>query len=141
MKKAKHFGIKELVSRACYEKVGESAWQFFDGKAIDTLDWFREKIGLPITVNDWAWGGQYQHRGFRWDDCAIGASKSAHKEGKAFDFSVKGMTDNEVKDWIEENESELPYRIRIEEEDTNAKVHFDTRRLDTDAEKIKYFRP
>lgn len=140
MKKAKHFGIKELVSRACYEKFGESAWKFFDEKAIDTLDWLRDNIGKPITVNNWAWGGEYQHRGYRWDDCTIGARFSAHKEGKAFDFSVKGMTDSEVKDWIEAHENELPHRIRIEEEDTVAKVHFDTR-THYENSKIYYFKP
>lgn len=140
MKKAKYFGIKELISRACYEKFGEKAWALFDEKAIITLDWIRENIGKPITVNDWAWGGLQQHRGYRWEDCHIGAAFSSHKEGKAFDFSVKGMTDNEVKDWLDEHERELPFKIRIEEEDTNAKVHFDVRKHDCDSN-IYYFKP
>ena len=34
--------------------------------------------------------------------------------GKAIDFDVKGMTADEVREWLIENEDLLPYKIRLE---------------------------
>ena len=39
---------------------------------------------------------------------------SAHNQGEAVDFSVKGMTANEVRLWIVENQILLPYPVRLE---------------------------
>ncbi len=140
MKRSKYFQLQELVPKQLYASHGMRAWDLFDPKAIDTLDWFRENINLPITVNNWLWGGKDQYRGYRPRDCNIGAAKSAHKEGMAFDFSVKGWTDEQTKAWIEANKQRLPYPIRIEIENTNSKVHFDVRPF-VGTEKIKYFNP
>ncbi len=140
MKKSKYFDIRELVSKDTYEQHGERAWEFFDRKAIDTLDFIRENTGLPVIVNDWKWGGENQYRGYRERDCKIGAKYSAHKDGKAFDFTVKGWTDEQTKKWLSDNAERLPYNIRIEIEDTNTKVHFDTRIISPE-HRITYFKP
>ena len=140
MKKSKYFDIRELVPKSVYEKLGESAWELLDRKAIDTLDFIKEKSGLPVIVNNWKWGGEDQYRGYRPRDCAVGARFSAHKDGKAFDVTVKGWTDEQFEKWLLEHESELPYNIRIEEENTNSKVHIDTRIISPER-KITYFKP
>ena len=140
MKKSKYFDIRELVSKDTYESLGEKAWELFDRKAIDTLDFIRENTGLPVIVNDWKWGGENQYRGYRKRDCPIGAKYSAHKDGKAFDFTVKGWTDEQTEEWLNKNADRLPYNIRIEIEDTNTKVHFDTRII-SPVSKITYFKP
>lgn len=140
MKKSRYFDIRELVSKSVYEKLGESAWELLDRKAIDTLDFIKEKSGLPVIVNNWKWGGQDQYRGYREKDCPIGAKYSAHKDGKAFDVTVKGWTDEQFEKWLQEHESELPYNIRVEEENTNSKVHIDTRIISPES-KITYFKP
>ena len=141
MKKSKYFGIKELVSKACYEKLGEAAWEKFAPEIIDTIDFLREGIGLPMTVNNWQWGGTGNHRGYRWSDCIIGAKYSAHKEGKAVDISVKGWTDEQFEKWIVDHEAKLPHKIRIEVENTNTKLHIDTRVGSDIKNKITFFKP
>lgn len=140
MKKSKYFDIRELVPKDVYEKLGESAWELLDRKAIDTIDFIKEKSGRIVTVNNWKWGGKDQYRGYRPKDCPIGAKFSAHKDGKAFDVTVKGWTDEQLEKWLLEHESELPYNIRIEEENTNCKVHIDTRIISPER-KITYFKP
>ena len=140
MKKSRYFDIRELVPKSVYEKLGGSAWELLDRKAIDTLDFIKEKTGLPVIVNNWKWGGEDQYRGYREKDCPIGAKWSAHKDGKAFDVTVKGWTDEQFEAWLKEHESELPYPIRIEQENTNTKVHIDTRIISPES-KITYFKP
>ena len=126
--KCKHFTIKELVPPEVLNELGPiKCWELFDDKALIVLDWFREQIGRQITVNDWSWGGQYKYRGYRPKNCKTGAKNSQHKEGAAFDFSVKGWTDEQTEQWIIEHEKELPFRIRIEDNDDVSKVHFDTK--------------
>ena len=39
---------------------------------------------------------------------------SAHNQGEAVDFHVKGMTANEVRLWIVKNQILLPHPIRLE---------------------------
>jgi hypothetical protein len=140
MNRSKYFQIQELVPKEVYASQGMRAWDLLDKRAIETLDWLRENIGRPITVNNWMWGGSNQLRGYRPKGCLIGAPQSAHKEGMAFDFSVDGWTDEQTKAWIEANKEGLPHRIRIEIENTNSKVHFDVRGF-VGTEKIKYFNP
>ena len=50
---------------------------------------------------------------------------SAHVEGQAVDFSVKGMTAAEVRKWLKQHEDRLPYPIRLE--DGVKWVHCDVR--------------
>lgn len=134
---SKHFTIKELVPRKTYEEYGNEAWKLLDKKAVDTIDFIREKLDLPITVNDWAWGGKFQYRGYRPENCPVGADRSAHKDGCAFDFDVKGMTAEEVRQWLEKNKHELPHPIRCEK--VVNWVHIDTRaKLDY---KLYFFQP
>ena len=140
MKKSRFFDIRELVPKSVYEKLGESAWELLDRQAIDTLDFIKEKSGKTVIVNNWKWGGEDQYRGYRDRDCPIGAKYSAHKDGKAFDVTVKGWTDEQFEEWLKDHESELPYNIRIEQENTNSKVHIDTRII-SPVSKITYFKP
>jgi hypothetical protein len=143
-KPSKYFKIYELVSRAVFNKYGESAWQFLDQKAIDTLDWIRENIHRKMYVNDWYWNHTEtatQYRGYRHEEeYSGGALKSIHKRGGAFDSSVDGMTDEEYEAWIWDNQDGLPHPIRIELEDTRTKVHWDVGYFST-GEKIYYFKP
>lgn len=134
---SKHFNLKELVSREVYDQYGKEAWKLFDQRAIDTIDFIRDELDLPITVNNWSWGGDYQLRGYRPERCHIGAANSAHKQGMAFDFDVKGMTADDVRQWLKDNESKLPYPIRCEA-GVNW-VHIDTRAKQ--GHKLYFFNP
>lgn len=132
MIKCDHFDLEELVSEKVFKKYGQGAWAFFDPRALMVLDWLREAIDRPITINNWVWGGDLDERGFRSNLDSIVKNKtdedilycSAHMRGMAFDLNVEGMTTQEVKDWLDANKDSLPYNIRIEE-NTHGWLHFD----------------
>ncbi len=133
MYKTRNFELYELVSEQVYKKYGEKAWGFFDPRALKVLDWLRDGIDKPITVNNWFWGGNFDERGFRanTDEIVLGKTIanilycSPHIRGMAFDLNVEGMSVKEVKVWIEENKSDLPFNIRIEKDDGIERLHFD----------------
>ena len=118
----KYFHVQELVGPKVYKKYGEKAWMFLCPRLLYTLLVIREGIGQPMTINNWHSGGRFKQRGLRSNLGYIFLSKfkkgilylSGHVLGKAVDFDVKGMTANEVRDWLVENESILPYKIRLE---------------------------
>lgn len=128
-----YFSIKELVCPHIYDKFREYAWQFFDPRLLETLLVIREVINRPIYVNNYDSGGSFDERGYRCNICNIPKDKtrleklymSAHCQGMAVDFDVKGMTAQEVRDWLKSNQILLPYPIRCEL-DVNW-VHIDVR--------------
>lgn len=109
---------------------GETDISKMDTKIILVTQWIREQIGLPVTVNNYATGGQYKESGLRSQTTKTGAKKSAHKEGKAVDIKVKGMTAKEVWDWCMDRQMEL-YAMGVREiehwEDTPTWTHLSTR--------------
>lgn len=131
-RKSNYFKIYELVSRQVYQKYGQTAWQFFDPRLLETLDFLREKLAARIIINDWFWDGNLQQRGLRCNLDPIVAAKtnarqlycSAHCYGQAADFDVEGMTAQEVRDWLLHTE-DLPHPIRLE--DGVNWVHIDVR--------------
>lgn len=142
--KSKYFLLHELVCDHIYEKYGETAWQFIDEKAIITIDWIREKLDKPIYINNYEWGGGQTQSGVRCNICQLVKKwtddnkvyMSAHITANAFDFSVKGMTAEEVRNWLVRNQEDLPYPIRLEA--GVDWVHLDTRNT---GQKIYFFNP
>lgn len=131
----KYFDIKELVCPHVYDKFREYAWQFFDPRLLDVLLVIREKLNLPIIVNNWASGGDFSQRGLRCNRCSLVKEKtaleklymSAHIQGMGVDFNVVGMSVKEVHEWLAKNQILLPHPIRIEEEDGVNRIHIDVR--------------
>lgn len=71
-----------------------------DMRLLITLDAMRMYYGVPITVNDWYWGGQYSLSGLRPMNTDVGAKFSMHKFGLAFDAKVKGVDAEKVRNDI-----------------------------------------
>lgn len=129
-----YFDIRELVDKETFKAHGQKAWQFIDIRLLHTVLIIRDELDLPITANDWLWGGRFSQRGLRTNICNIVLNKileknkfgawiirkffklylSAHCLGKGLDFDVSGMTAEDVRDWILENEYLFPYKIRLE---------------------------
>lgn len=131
----KFFDIQELVCKHIYDKYGQMAWDFLDNDLLEVLVFIREGLGKAIFVNSWSIGGTASQRGLRCQHCEMVKSKaatkpymSAHCFGKAVDFDVKGMTAQDVRDWIIANASKLPHPIRLE--DGVSWVHIDVRNDD-----------
>lgn len=142
----KYFKVQELVCPHVYSRFGDTAIQFFDKGILDTLLFIREHIGMPIYINNWMWGGNKSQRGLRCNVCALVKEKtslekpylSAHLLGRGIDFNVKGMSAEEVRNWLEDMKNGLPCKIRVEDE--VSWVHIDTSSYGMGSNKITYFK-
>ncbi len=127
-----HFDLEEVVCPHVFNKYGAFAWNFFDRRLLSTVLTIRQEIDLPIYVNNYAIGGALSQRGIRCVLCELmqNVYKSGtlfmdpHALGRAWDFNVEGMTAQQVRQWIIENQILLPGPIRLE--DKVKWVHLDT---------------
>lgn len=123
----KYFTVDELVDKLTVQKYGQRAWRFMDYRLLYSLLLIRHNLDKPIIVNT----SRLQQRGLRTilqpmvqDHASKGnLYLSPHLMGKAVDFDVKGMTAEEVRAWIVENERIFPFKIRLE--DNVSWVHLD----------------
>ena len=133
-----YFEIYELVSREVYNTHGENAWFLFRTETLMCLLMMRVGIDKPFTINDWYWEGFYDERGYRENTSDIVKDKtdnnklylSGHVLGCAIDFTVKDMSADLVREWIEENQDMFPCKIRLEDKKDGEPitwVHFDTK--------------
>ena len=119
----KYFIIQELVCSHTYKAFADRSWQFLDIELLHTLLVIRQNIGLPIYVNNWDSRGQLSQHGLRCTICQLVNDKtstnsnylSSHCNGAGVDFDVTGRHAQEVRTWIKQNQSLLPYPIRLEE--------------------------
>lgn len=118
-----YFDIRELVCPHTYQRFGQGAWMFLDPKLIDSLLILRTKIiKLPMIINDYSRGGAMTQRGLRCNLCDLVKSKtdkgqiylSAHCLGRGVDISISGMTAEQARRLIEENQDLLPTNHRVE---------------------------
>lgn len=123
----KDFPIAELVPQATLASLGEGAcWNLFDENALRALQALRDLVG-PCEVNTWVRGGPHQFRGWRPRDCPVGAAKSAHKDGRAFDVMPLRMSADAARQKLRENASVGDLALIRRIEIGVSWVHFDTR--------------
>ena len=122
-----HFTIKELVDKKTYEDRGEKAFQLLDPHMLWTLDRLRERWG-SITINNWAWGGQYEFSGFRPKNCSTGSFYSQHRLGRGFDLKFKNEDVADIREFIRANPNMDDFKyINCIEENTPSWLHIDSR--------------
>lgn len=117
-----YFKIQEFVDQKTYKAHGERAWKFLDTDFLHAVLIIRINLKKGMTFNNWSIGGKFSQRGLRTNICSIVKKKteasklylSAHLLGKGGDFDVKGMSAEEVRNWIKENEDLFPFKIRLE---------------------------
>ena len=114
---SKYFDKEEVLSKHVFEAGGDYDLLHTDLQKL--VVWIRESIGRPMTANTWKTGGQFSQRGYRTNDdpvCKVQkfVPGSAHFMGKALDFDVKGMTAEQVRKWLFDNQEEAPVRFRVE---------------------------
>lgn len=115
MKANKYFTVEEIVSKEVYELLGDEAIKLFDVEALEVLEDVREILGVPLTCNNWNIGGNRNYSGYRDLNCKIGAPKSAHKTGQAFDLISSKMSAHDMRECIKACEHMLRHNIRIED--------------------------
>jgi hypothetical protein len=115
----KYFKIKDLVCSHAFKNWGELAWQFLDTELLHTIWIVRTQIlKTGMTVNH---GTSFQ-RGLRCNICQIVMDEtakgksylSAHVNGAGIDFDATGLTAEQARQKIIENQDLLPYPIRFE---------------------------
>jgi hypothetical protein len=114
-----HFYIQELVAPELINELGEQRAANLIGKVqLDTLELLRSALcDLPITINNWADGGDLHYSGMRPPYCQVGAKYSGHKFGWCFDLHHSVFRAPCVGRYIIENQGYFPYIIRLENPD------------------------
>ena len=118
------FIVQELVTRECYELLGDNAILLFDLGALVSLVQLRKDLDCRAYVNTWYWGGHIDGRGYRDNYEATGGDGSTHRHGMAFDFVAERYTAEEVRQIILKNREKYPHIKRLER--FVEWVHFDT---------------
>lgn len=129
----KYFSLDELMCPHAYNQFGEMTWSFFDPRLLQVLDTIREHIDKSIYVNNWMIKGEFSQRGFRCVKCqlvrdAFNSGKlyiSPHMTGQAVDFDIVGLSAEQGRQWIIDNQNILPYNIRLEK--AVGWIHLDVR--------------
>lgn len=102
-----NFDLNELVPSSVYNRFGHKSIWFIDLRIVEAAEYVRKEFGVPITINDWSWGGNYQMSGFRPKSSTIGAEFSQHLMGRALDLKFEGISVQEVYKHITENEGRM----------------------------------
>lgn len=138
------FEAHELLCPHVLARDGDSGLKYIDPRLKEWLEWFSRAIGKPVYVNNYKWGGDKSQRGLRCNLCDLVVEKTkkkilyatAHIRFQAVDFNVKGMNPDQVREWIEDHQEEMPHPIRIEK-DTKGWTHVDV--VNTSFKMIIYF--
>ncbi len=102
-----HFDVRELVPPRVWElhEAGrlDARW-YLQPRLLQMLKGVRARYGRPIWVNTWPGDGDLTERGYRLPSTDTGSTYSQHKLGAAVDFEVEGLTPDEVRADVKENE-------------------------------------
>jgi len=134
-----YFQIQEFVPKEVHDKFKDRSAMFLDPRLFVIADYLRARFG-SMTINNWLWGGKFNHSGYRQPDCPDGAFFSIHKTGGAIDPKFKDVTPDDVRSDIAKLESlYMTMGITTIELNTPTWVHIDTRF--TGMGNIQYFKP
>ena len=91
MKLTNNFYLQEFVPRYLYSKFKDNSTWFIDDRIVKLAQFVRDRYKKPIFINTWHYvsEGAFQYRGHRPMNCKIGAKRSMHKYGRAFDFHIE----------------------------------------------------
>lgn len=110
--------IRQLVDPVTYETLGERCWGLFDDRLLSTIDRLQNRYNHQMVINTWhkKSPNPFRYRGFRPSDCTVGAKLSGHRRGQAIDFDVIGMTAEQVRKDIKENQEHIDFMFVTEVE-------------------------
>lgn len=103
MKLNNYFVIQEFVPKQIYKLFGDKSIWYINPKCIELATAYREFFGVPVVINNWHTGGEYNYRGYRPPRVNIGAEYSQHKLGNAFDCSCPGLSPDQMLKQIQDN--------------------------------------
>ncbi len=97
MKVSKDFSLAEFIPPDIYEMSPVNGTWFLDPRIITIAQFLRDRYKLPVVINNYLTGGQYQNSGYRDPLSSVGAMFSQHKFGRAIDVKVEGMFPEEIR--------------------------------------------
>lgn len=135
-----HLRPEEVVPREVFTMFGAKSYSLLDSRILWTADAIREWFGKPIVINNWHQGlieilklDTFDQRGFRLKPIG-NATYSQHLFGRAIDFNIVGVSDEEVQHRIRVNagkEAALRFVTRMEQ-NTVGWTHVDCMNTGTD---------
>ena len=129
-----NFTIEELVPQPLFQRYRSNPdflWRLLNPYMLWTADAIRNHYGVPMTCNDWSWGGKFQGRGYRTPDYPSGAFYSQHKLGNALDlWPGSTITGTMIRDDIIANPDLEPFQYITTVESGVRHLHFDLRNHD-----------
>lgn len=114
MKVSKNFSLQEFVSPLMFEQYGEKALWFIDPRIIESAQALRDSLGVPLTINNWAYGGDRYMSGLRTSDIKIYRPFSQHSFGRAVDIVSPEITAAEMRQHILSNQELYPHITTLE---------------------------
>lgn len=128
MKLSKNFHLVEFICPAIYNGWGDRSFIFIDPDLIRIAQELRDYFGKPVTINNWADGGQYAESGLREFNTGTGSKMSQHKFGRAIDCKIEGVHPEEARQHILANQDKwIGLGLTAIERDTPSWIHLDTR--------------
>lgn len=110
----RHFDIRSFVPPETYDALGDASMLVMDYRILKTADeLYRFFYGRQVLINNWVDGGTRLYNGFhplKHDSLEY----SQHRAGRAIDFTVYGLTADEVRQKIILHPELFPYITAIE---------------------------
>lgn len=127
----KDFRLEEFVPPHVFKQFGASSSWFLQRAHVESIQWLRTRLGVPLIINNWHNGGQFKYRGLRTPESQNFNSYSQHAFGNATDQHSPEMSVAELYKWILDNRDEVLAKtsIRAVEDIANAPtwLHLDSR--------------
>ena len=113
-KVSKNFILPEFVSKEFWDKHGWNSLWYIDSRIIESCQKLRDKLGIPLTINNWYYGGDRQESGLRVPGMKNYSPTSQHAFGRAVDIISKDMSAEEMRQHIYEKRHDYPHIKAIE---------------------------
>ena len=133
---SKNFILPEFISQEQWEKHGMKMQWAIDERIVQSVQALRDNLNVPLTINNWFWGGQRNESGFRVKGMKNYRPRSQHSYGRAVDV-ISSIPANEMRNHIFSNREKYPFITAIELD--VGWLHIDCRFTNTN--NIMTFRP
>ncbi len=110
----KNFKLTEFISKETWDKYGHGALKYLDDRIIKTCQKLRDELGIPLTINNWHYGGNRHESGLRVEGMKNYSPTSQHTFGRAVDIISAHMSAEEMRQHIYNNRYNYPYIKAIE---------------------------
>jgi hypothetical protein len=98
IKLSENFTLDEFIDPVSYANLM---------KGVAIAQYIREQTGQPVTINNWASGGQYKESGYRTPASKTGSPTSEHRVFNGWDFKIGTWSGQQMFNWAVQNAAAL----------------------------------